>query len=88
MSKRLWNAVILQAFEDSTSIDLKPENVCSTYQARSWLMGGSKDFHEVCLLAGIEQAAVGNMARGMCLENWPKVKNRFRKHAAARVQIL
>lgn len=61
--RRLWQSVIIQAVRDATSRahrttrDRKELRV-ARHRARLWLRGQTRDFHHVCMLAGIEPEVV------------------------------
>ena len=60
--KQLWCAVIRQALDDVTWTTPYGEHAASAeharVQARAWLMSNSRDFKEVCYLAGFDPARV------------------------------
>ena len=75
-NERLFCAVIIQAFEDAAATVPEPKPGAAKAriwelaakrrvrdEARVWLIEGSKDFNEVCLLAGMNPAAVMEHAR-------------------------
>lgn len=50
----LWVAVVTQAMMDGLSRSRKPEDQFAKFEAIRWLTGGSADFYDVCLLAGLD----------------------------------
>ena len=68
----LWRAVITQALMDSGSASQKREALFHKYTALCWLKGDSKDFRQVCHLAGrdpsdVKEKSSSAIARGC---NW------------------
>ena len=79
--KELWNAVILQACKDAVFDGfVNSERERARTVARAWLLGGSPDFREVCALAGMNAASVGEFAKNMAAAGWPKL-NHLDSHA-------
>jgi hypothetical protein len=64
--KRLWINVLLQALQDAKSTYSK--EVYDRDQARSWLTGNSKDFREVCEMAGVCPIRARRMAEALIKE--------------------
>ena len=46
------------------------------HAARSWLLGFSKDFQTVCLMAGMEPSRVRSGARRQRAMGWPRMNSR------------
>jgi hypothetical protein len=77
---RLWRAVIFQARLDATmNIHLGPSRQSRTlantealarHRARHWLTGFSRDFREVCELAGFEPELVRDAGRRLEKKGW------------------
>lgn len=59
----LWAAVITQALMDAQSKCKKPESRYHKHEAICWLTGGSKDFIDVCLSAGLDPDYVRRRAK-------------------------
>lgn len=59
----LWIAVIMQAMLDALSRATHSEARFYKYEALCWLTGNSRDFIEVCLLAGLEPGYVRRKAK-------------------------
>ena len=74
----LWRAVIWQAFLDATAFGneeipawARPKvGEPARRGARAWLLGGSKNFDEVCQLAQIDPTAVRARARDLERQDW------------------
>jgi hypothetical protein len=59
----LWCAVILQAIKDATTKATSyPKIELSRHEARTWLLGQSRDFIAVCNYAGVEPEKVRALA--------------------------
>ena len=84
--QRLWVSVLNQAVRDAfiQEVESKTERLARD-QARSWLVGGSADFREVCLMAGVEDSGVINKwARKCAAGGWPRdVMDRAKEIASA-----
>lgn len=52
-------------------------------EARRWLLGNSKDFQEVCHLAGLEPDAVRDRAQAMSRRGWPGPEKKRKEHRGA-----
>jgi hypothetical protein len=65
--RRLWQSVVLQAIRDAllTRTKLSGSEEVDKHQAANWLRGGSKDFNEVCSMAGLEPDAVSGWWRNI-----------------------
>jgi hypothetical protein len=59
----LWTAVITQALMDGMSKSNNPEQRYHKQVAIQWLTGGSKDFHMVCLMAGLDPGYVRSKSK-------------------------
>lgn len=59
----LWTAVITQALMDGMSQSKNPEQRYHKQAAIQWLTSGSKDFHMVCMLAGLDSDYVRRKAK-------------------------
>ncbi|MEQ1706626.1 MAG: hypothetical protein ABL867_11745 [Rickettsiales bacterium] len=59
----LWVAVITQAIMDARSRCKKSESIYQKHEAICWLTGGSKDFNDVCLCAGLNPDYVRHKAK-------------------------
>lgn len=72
----LWRAVIAQAISDATSIirakdpGLMKRAGLERDQARTWLLGNSKYFRDVCEMALLEPAAVREKAQALSRNGW------------------
>lgn len=64
-SRRLWCAVILNAIDDAKSTATSARTQDDARKARVWLTVPSRDFDEVCYLAGLDPNAVRQRARVM-----------------------
>lgn len=60
-SVALWRAVITQAIADACGERQAEES--SIQEAREWILGNSRDFHEVCALALLEPDKVSAFAQ-------------------------
>jgi len=56
--QRLWQQVILNAMVEAQYEGNNRDHLTAKWQAESWLQGTSRDFHEVCALAGWDADAV------------------------------
>lgn len=58
--RRLWQRVVLQVMMDATSTYPRDRTdlFLAQREARSWLEADSRDFWEVCILAGVDGAAL------------------------------
>jgi hypothetical protein len=61
--KAVWVAVITQAMQDALSRSQKSEAKLHKHEAMQWLTGNSKDFIDVCLLAGLDPDYVRRKAK-------------------------
>lgn len=61
--KRLYRAVIVQAFKDCVNKDPDPREIAARNHAQAWLTGWSKDFREVCHLSGLCAYAINERAK-------------------------
>ncbi len=59
----LWRAVITQALMDASSESRKKTDRCHKARAIAWLAGRSKDFADVCSMAGFDRDFVIANAR-------------------------
>ena len=73
----LWRAVVHRAFLDAAQDlnRLKPgmdrrRAETEQAQARAWLMGGSVDFVEVCVMASLEPSLTRAQARAVADNGW------------------
>jgi len=56
--QRLWQEVILNAMVEAQYQGTNKEHLTPKWQAEAWLRGESRDFKEVCALAGWDADAV------------------------------
>ena len=54
--KRLWQAVLFQAFRDATYTGDGRQERIHQRKADAWIRAGGKDFRQVCSLAGMDPA--------------------------------
>jgi len=79
--RRLWGAVVLQAFADATSNIPKHRRgneVQIRATARRWLISDRWDFYKVCEMAGISPDDVREFARKLKSDGWRRSRQ-FRK---------
>lgn len=70
--RQLWNAVILLAIEDATyALGKSRQRDLEILRARDWLTNPSRDFAEVCSLAGQEPDRIRAQARRLIAEVVP-----------------
>lgn len=64
-AQHLWQRVVLQALRDAIVPRLRPdtETQSARLSAVNWLNSGSKDFREVCSLAGFDPDMVADWWR-------------------------
>ena len=58
---------------ESQRIQKATERRAHAYDAIGWLLGKSRDFYDVCLLAGYEPGAVRDAARTAEAKGWPPI---------------
>lgn len=75
----LWRAVVTQAVMDASwkqtgKHETVGDSVLNRDKARAWLLGNSKDFREVCFMAGFDPDAVRESAQRKDAEDWPSLR--------------
>lgn len=68
----LWRAVIIQALADAQSNDQKIEIRYHKARAIAWLLGGSADFHTVCLSANLSPEYIRECTKKIIAEQRKK----------------
>ena len=56
--RELWQAVLIRLIQDLVSENNGDESIRARIDAHRWFSGYSKDFREVCTLAGLDPIAV------------------------------
>lgn len=64
-ARALWAAVLAQAIRDAfwNDVTSHPEFRRHKRDARSWLLAGGRDYHDVCLMAGVSPEALRERVR-------------------------
>ena len=75
----MWRAVVTQAVLDASwkqtgKHESVRDNVVYRDKARAWLLGDSKDFRDVCFMAGFDPDAVRESAQRKDEADWPAVR--------------
>jgi hypothetical protein len=70
-SIQLWQAVVLQAVREARGPDSREKS-----DAHEWLIGGSKDFAEVCDLAGFNPRKVREDYKALLTRKQTKIGRR------------
>ena len=75
----MWRAVVTQAVLDASwkrtgKHENVRDNVVNRDKARAWLLGDSKDFRDVCFMAGYDPDAVRESAQRKDEADWPAVR--------------
>jgi len=52
--QRLWQAVLVNAFEDVVSNASDKKSAIAKWQAHSWFTGNEQDLKSICYLAGFD----------------------------------
>jgi hypothetical protein len=60
--KRVWQSVVLLAFQDALSSSAKRARTRDRHRAAKWLLKNHLDFRFVCLNAGYDPRAIRNRA--------------------------
>lgn len=71
--QEMWASVVQLAFSDATATSTSktaPATRLERQQARDWLVGNSRDFREVCSLAGVDPDAVREQAQKLQDLGW------------------
>ena len=89
---RLYQAIIIQAFEDCLYTLGGKNEAYNKKEAHEWFMGNNKDFRQICDLANLDPDHVHYRYK-WCLENkvivfteiqcyWIEYKNEYKKYRA------
>ncbi len=65
--QRLWQAVVLTAFQDALSSSQKISAQVDKRRAITWLLRSYKDFYEVCGHAGLDPEMIREKAKKLLL---------------------
>jgi hypothetical protein len=66
----LFRAVVLRALSDATKPD-GSDAIRERSHARDWLLGGSRDFREVCRFAELDPDYIREKAKALAAVGWP-----------------
>jgi hypothetical protein len=68
----LFRAVVLRALSDATKPDGGiSDAIRERSHARDWLLGGSRDFREVCRFAELDPDYIREKAKALAAAGWP-----------------
>jgi len=87
--KSIWRAVITQALIDAASNSKKRENLKAKREAKTWLLGESEDFFDICCLADLNPSYVKKKAKLALARNcvWRNDKKKQNLEAMEKAEL-